>query len=296
LAVRLRKIETLWRLWTKRAKILIVAANPKDTSRLRLDEEVREIEAALQRSQRRDQFSIRSTWAPRTKDLRRALLDQQPYIVHFSGHGHPEGLVLEDAVGEAVSVPPEALEGLFNLFRDNLQCVLLNACYSEAQANAIARRIPYVIGMKEEIADDIALEFAVGFYDALGAGRSVEQAFEFGYNAIELLGGSDAPQPIILSNSGNQAGIVTNLGLHRSYRFRAECQADVDKLRQILGTRLDKITIVNSPPFPDVEVEVEVDLSLEELQATMRRVVDGHVMVQTVARNNEYTGERDYDI
>jgi CHAT domain-containing protein len=224
------------------------------------------------------------------------LLDEQPYIVHFSGHGHPEGLVLEDAVGEAVIVPPEALEGLFNLFRDNLQCVLLNACYSEAQATAIARRIPYVIGMKEEIADDIALEFAVGFYDALGAGRSVEQAFEFGYNAIELLGRSDAPQPIIISNSGNQYGISTNRGLNRSYRFRAECQADVDKLRRILGTRLDKITIVNSPPFPDVEVEAEADLSLEELRDTMRRVVAGHVMVQTVARRNEYTGERDYDI
>jgi hypothetical protein len=45
-----------------------------------------------------------------------------------------------------------------------------------------------------------------------------------------------------------------------------------------------------------VEVEVEVDLSLEELRDTMRRVVDGHVMVQTVARHNEYMGERDYDI
>ena len=90
---------------TKRAKILIVAANPKDTSRLRLDEEVREIEAALQRSQRRNQFSVRSTWAPRTKDLRRALLDHQPHIVHFSGHGDPEGLVLEDAVGQAIIVP-----------------------------------------------------------------------------------------------------------------------------------------------------------------------------------------------
>ena len=174
--------------------------------------------------------------------------------------------------------------------------MLLNACYSEAQATAIAKRIPYVIGMKAEIADDIALEFAVGFYDALGAGRSVEQAFEFGYNAIELLGRSDAPQPVMLSNSGNQAGIGTNLGPNRVYRFRAECQADVDELRRLLGTKIDRITIVNSPPFPDVEVEVEVDLSLEELRDTMRRVVDGHVMVQTVARHNEYTGERDYDI
>lgn len=280
----------------KRTKILIVAANPKDTSRLRLDEEVREIEEGLQRSQRRNQFRVKSTWAPRPKDLRRALLDEQPHIVHFSGHGAPEGLVLENAAGEAFTVLPEALEGLFNLFSDNLGCVLLNACYSEAQATAIARRIPYVIGMKEEIADEVALEFAVGFYDALGAGKSIEKAFEFGFNAIKLLGRSDGPQPVILSKSVNQAGIGIDLEANRVYRFRAECQVDVDKLRQILGRSIDKITIVNSSPFPDVELEIEVNLSLEELRDAMRQVVDGHVMVQTVARKEKYTGERNYDL
>jgi hypothetical protein len=79
----------------KKTKILIVAANPKDTSRLRLDEEVREIEAALQRSSRRAAFTIKSIWAPRPRDLRRALLDEQPRIVHFSGHGDIDGLALD---------------------------------------------------------------------------------------------------------------------------------------------------------------------------------------------------------
>lgn len=40
--------------------------------------------------------------------------------------------------------------------------------------------------MKSTISDDAALEFAVGFYDALGAGRSIEDAFQFGSNAIAL--------------------------------------------------------------------------------------------------------------
>ena len=38
--------------------------------------------------------------------------------------------------------------------------------------------------MRKEIEDKAALEFAVGFYDALGAGKSVEKAFKFGCNAI----------------------------------------------------------------------------------------------------------------
>ena len=54
-------------------KILILAANPTSTSRLRLDEEVREIQEGLQRSQKRDQFEIAQKWAVRPSDIRRAL-------------------------------------------------------------------------------------------------------------------------------------------------------------------------------------------------------------------------------
>ena len=52
------------------------------------------------------------------------------------------------------------------------------------QAAAINKHINYVIGMQKEISDKAALEFAVGFYDALGAGKSLEEAFKFGCNAI----------------------------------------------------------------------------------------------------------------
>jgi len=71
-------------------RILILAANPTDTGRLRLDAEVREIQEGLKRSAGRDCFEITSRWAVRTDDLRRALLEHEPHIVHFSGHGDGE--------------------------------------------------------------------------------------------------------------------------------------------------------------------------------------------------------------
>lgn len=80
------------------------------------------------------------------------------------------------------------------------------------------------------------------------------------------------------------------------YRFRAECEHDVDELRRILGMRVTKIIKINEPPFPDVTVDVYSKLSLEELRDAMRQVEDGHVMVQTVAPRATYTGERDYDL
>ncbi|MFL5542009.1 MAG: ATPase, partial [Longimicrobiaceae bacterium] len=72
-------------------RILVLAANPKDSSRLRLDQEVRDIKEGLRRSRHRDDFDFVSEWAVGVRELRRALLDHLPAIVHFSGHGTETG-------------------------------------------------------------------------------------------------------------------------------------------------------------------------------------------------------------
>lgn len=165
-------------------KILILAANPKTTPRLRLDEEVREIEEILRQAKYRNQFEFCTIWAVRPRDIRKALLDVEPHIVHFIGHGDEKGLLVEDEIGFAVNISTEALVGLFALFSDKVECVILSACNSSIQANAIKKHIKYVIGMEGLIDDKAAIEFALGFYDALSAGRTIDDAFEFGRNAI----------------------------------------------------------------------------------------------------------------
>jgi hypothetical protein len=169
--------------------LLILTANPKGTSQLRLDQEVRDIEVGLERAKHRDRFILEQKWAVRPRDIQRAMLDTNPSIVHFSGHGTgDEGLVFEDESGNVKLVDGEALAGLFELFAEQVECVVLNGCYSEIQALAIAKHVNYVIGMKKAIGDKAAIEFAVGFYDALGAGRTVEFAYKFGCAAIRLAG------------------------------------------------------------------------------------------------------------
>jgi hypothetical protein len=178
--------------------ILFLAANPQDTSQLRLQQEARDIEDGLQRAKRREQFQLQQKWAVRTRDIQRAMLDFKPQIVHFSGHGGgEEGLVLEDENGNIKFVDTEALAGLFELFCEKMECVILNACYSEVQAEAIARHIPYVIGMNQAIGDQAAIEFAVGFYDALGAGESVEFAHKFGCSSIRMAGIPENLTPVL---------------------------------------------------------------------------------------------------
>lgn len=202
--------------------ILFLAANPISTHQLRLDEEIREIEAGLQRSRYRDRFILQQRWALRPMDLRRALLECKPQIVHFAGHGigrttaaqsaeakrkisfadgteaFDEGVVLEDTAGQPKLVRTEALSALFELLADSVECVVLNACYSEQQAKAIAQHIPHVIGMNQAIGDRAAIEFAIGFYDALGAGESVEFAYRLGCNAIQMAGIAEYLTPTLV--------------------------------------------------------------------------------------------------
>jgi hypothetical protein len=179
---------------TQKKKILILSSNPQDTNRLRLDQEVREIDEGLRRSKKRDNFTIDQKWAIKIRDIRRALLDYEPNIVHFCGHGDKDGLIIENDIGEAEIINSDALTGLFELCSAHIECILLNACYSEVQADAIKKHINYVIGMKKGINDHAAIEFSVGFYDALGAGKNFQDAFKFACNAIHL---SNIPEHLI---------------------------------------------------------------------------------------------------
>jgi hypothetical protein len=178
-------------------RILILAANPRDSSRLRLDQEIRDIDNGLQRASKRDDLVLKQQLAARPVDVRRAMLDFRPNIVHFCGHGAEEGVAFEDETGLTKLVSAEALSRFFELFADKIDCVLLNACYTEAQAEAIAQHIAYVIGMKGGIGDTAAIEFAVAFYDALGAGESIEFAHKLACNAIEWTGLPEHLTPVL---------------------------------------------------------------------------------------------------
>lgn len=186
----------------KKKTILFLAANPKNSTPLRLEEEVKEIDEGLQRAKKREKFHLEQRWAVTHRDFRRAVLELNPQIVHFSGHGvGEEGLVLEDEAGQAHFLRADGLEKLFKLFADQIECVVLNACYSDVQAEAIAHYIPYVIGMKQAVGDQAAQEFAVGFYDALGAGKPIEFAYEYGCTSISMAGIGEDLTPVLKKKS-----------------------------------------------------------------------------------------------
>lgn len=142
----------------------------------------------------------------RPADVSQSLLDVRPNIVHFSGHGTNTGaLCFESQTGEIHPIQAEALAALFEQFANQVECVLLSACYSEIQAEAIANHIDYVIGMNQAIGDKAAIAFAIGFYQALGAGRTIEEAYKLGCVQIQLQNIPEHLTPVLIKKKQVQS-------------------------------------------------------------------------------------------
>lgn len=171
-------------------KVLLLSANPID-SRLNIDEEFRAIDQKIRSSEHRDRVEIIIHGAVRLEDVAGLLMRHKPHVVHFSGHGNVDGIALTTEDGSSKVLPENALANIFRALKDNVRVVLLNACYSEPQAQAIVSVIDCSVGMADEIKDNAAVAFAAAFYEALGYGRSVETAFELAQ--VQLTGAGEDP-------------------------------------------------------------------------------------------------------
>jgi hypothetical protein len=184
-------------------RTLFLAANPAGTPVLALDEEIRAIVNKIRLSDNRDLLDVVSAWAVRPDDLLQYLNQYRPQIVHFSGHGSPVGdIILVGDDGSEKPVSPQALKVLFTTLKDNIQIVVLNACYSRVQAEAICEVIDYVVGMDDAIGDTAATIFAASFYRALGFDRTVQEAFDQARAALLLEGIPEENVPELLVRTG----------------------------------------------------------------------------------------------
>lgn len=191
----------------QRITILFAGANPVDGARLGLDEEVRGIDTALRQGSLRDRFELKQHWAVRMLDLQQALLLHRPQVLHFSGHGSAaHAIILEDGAGSSLPIAGPVLAKLLSMFSKQLRCVVLNACYSEGQAYAIAQYIECVVGMTIAVGDQAAIQFAAAFYQALAYGADVETAFNLGCIQVQPTspGEETTPQLIALRRPASE--------------------------------------------------------------------------------------------
>lgn len=164
---------------TSKIRILFLSANPWNVSRILVDEEAREVFERIHEGPHHDRFELHNQVAVRPRDLQRLLLKYRPHIVHFSGHGSKrQRIILSGTNGTAKAVDPQGLANIFALYKRHVRLVLLNACFTKAQARSISEVVDYAVGTSNAIGDKACVAFAGAFYRALGFGKSVREAFE----------------------------------------------------------------------------------------------------------------------
>jgi diguanylate cyclase (GGDEF)-like protein len=177
-------------------RILFLAANPRDTPQLALDEEAREIQEKLRLSDFREEVTLVTRWAVRVDDLLQILNEERPTIVHFSGHGNKTSeICLQDNTGNSVPLNRDVLVSLFSAFNDTIRLVYLNCCYSKEQSKAISRIVDFTLGVESSIQDIVAIKFASSFYRALAFRRTVREAYQQGLLGIALEKNSETNSP-----------------------------------------------------------------------------------------------------
>jgi len=230
-------------------KVLLFAANPRGTGPLDLPREFREIDEEVRRGRFRDAVELILVPGARPVDLLHKLNETQPQVVHFSGHGSPDEIFLEaegeqDEASDLLGITtrsaserdmkktgrdevegsgpsqdrPQPVRGsaLVDVLRScnegNLRLVVLNACETRGQAQALTEVVDCVVSMSETITDRAAIKFAASFYGALAFGRSVQRAFDQGIARLSAEGIAEAGTPELLVRAGVNAAQLVLVG------------------------------------------------------------------------------------
>lgn len=244
-----------------RPTILAVAldlrsANPAGVApgELALDHELADIWHELRVMAPRHDFEVVTARAATVDDLMWLLMKLKPTVLHLAGHGVAGGLgapataadcrdvvptgadcsgvLLLDRLGRPQPVPARGLAQMITSTAPGVRLLLLNACYSEVQAEVLSGVVDSVITMNGAIRDDSARSFAVAFYRGLGHRESVAVAFAQAKAALAGKGCPDADLPTIHTRSTGDLVLASPQGGFSVQPRSAEF--DSGKVRQVV--------------------------------------------------------------
>jgi hypothetical protein len=182
--------------------VLFLASSPRDETQLRLDKETREIQKRMRTSGFPESIFIEWRLARQLPDLIQDLNEVRPNVLHFSGHGNPSELVFEDEAENAAPLTNDQLGKLLAAAPERIRLVLFNSCHSAAQAELATEHVELAIGMDATVGDRAAQTFAGQFYNSLGFGLSVGQAFDQAVLQVEMEHGEGQEVPKLFTAEG----------------------------------------------------------------------------------------------
>jgi hypothetical protein len=169
--------------------VLCLQAGPTALNHLRLRQEhAIVLQIAARRGERT--LNVKANPATQRDDIVAEILAARPDIVHFAGHGTPDGrLVFEQADGGGAPVTVDALASVLRVLPGSLPCLVLGSCFGASYSGRLLGPARAVAGSVTALPDEAATEFTRGFYTGLAVGgTSVAKAYDAGLAQMQIHG------------------------------------------------------------------------------------------------------------
>lgn len=163
----------------QRLKILYLAATPTSEERLRVDREYAELQNLIDTPLFKDRIQLYSRHAATPQEILTAFNRIKPDIIHFSGHGDDQGILVDDGTTDGYSgigIDYDILAKMIKSLEATPKVLILNSCHSASQIDQFLEVCPLVIGMNKSINDETGIKFTTTFYAALSNGVNVQNA------------------------------------------------------------------------------------------------------------------------
>ena len=210
--------------------ILFLASNPSGTGKLQLEAEHSRINQKLQDSE----LEVKIKKDVSLSAFQKYIIQEEPFIVHFSGHGEKSDVELKEAMTrggldidemesnndsgivlfsedlrEAFIVSTDVISRLFRgmvkIQNIAINTVIFNSCYSEEQAAAVAEFVPNVIGTSWSVKDKAAIAFSTSFYLGIAEGRNILQSVFLG--TTNAMAHGEPPERFVLFQDGKKVDL-----------------------------------------------------------------------------------------
>ncbi len=186
--------------------MLLIIANPSDQTPLDPDKWKKIITDALSKPLKNGAITIRTVKQATRGEISKALLEQQPDIVQFVGHGiYHDGkgylALIDDKTGKTWEVDDERFSAMFLGSDDHLGLVCLATCESAKTDSPqgflgiapkiVQKGVPAVVAMRYSVLISTAEIFLKEFHNAIAERKPVDWAVQWARNQVSLDAGLD---------------------------------------------------------------------------------------------------------
>lgn len=167
-------------------RILYLASNPTEQVSLALEREMTELQRRLMAVDRLGTIVFKPLPHLKIDELSTVITEFRPDVVHLSVHGRRGGVVFADGDDEKF-VPIPHFVAHFKAVRVKPKLVYLSACDGDKLAKALSEQVPFVLAMTDKVTNEAAIRSAVKFYEWLGGGSTIQEAYDISRPLLETV-------------------------------------------------------------------------------------------------------------